>query len=65
MLHRGTISELDETNFDAATALLEMHFLPDDGEKLDFLKAIHNRLKRGAKLILADGCFDKNSAEFN
>lgn len=63
-LHHGTIDELDETRFDAATALLVMHFLPDDGAKLNFLKAIHERLKPGARFILADGCYDKNPAEF-
>ncbi len=40
-LIRGTISDLDETRFDAATAMLVMHFLPDDDEKLDFLQDIH------------------------
>ena len=47
------------------TALLVMHFLKDDGSKLRFLKAIHRRLKPGAKLILADGCYDKTSKEFD
>ncbi len=64
-LRRGTIDDLDETQFDAGSALLVMHFLPDDGEKLEFLKAIHRRLKPGAKFILADGCFDKKSADFD
>lgn len=64
-LHRGTISDLDETQFDAATAMLVMHFLPDDGEKLDFLKAIHRRLKPHANFLLADGCYDRNAAEFD
>lgn len=63
-LHLGTIDDLDDKLYDAATALLVMHFLPDDGAKLNFLKAIHRRLKPGAKLILADGCYDKNSGEF-
>jgi len=59
-------SELkDEKQYDAATAILVMHFLPDDGSKLNFLKAIHRRLKPGAKLIVADGCFDKTSKEFD
>lgn len=64
-LHLGTIDDLEEKQYDAATALLVMHFLPDDGSKLRFLKAIHDRLKPGAKLILADGCYDKNSKEFD
>ena len=65
ILRRGTIDDLDETQFDAGSAMLVMHFLPDDGEKLEFLRAIYRRLKPGAKFILADGCFDKKSADFN
>lgn len=65
-LIRGTIDDVEEKQFDAATALLVMHFLPDDGEKLRFLQAIYRRLKPNGRLILADGCFDKekNPAEF-
>lgn len=43
-----------ESAFDAATCLLVMHFLPDDGSKLALLKSIAARLKPGAPLILAD-----------
>jgi tRNA (cmo5U34)-methyltransferase len=38
--------------------MLVMHFLPDDGEKLELLKAISKRLKPGATFILADGFLD-------
>lgn len=44
----------EETAFDAATCLLVMHFLPDDGSKLALLKSIAARLKPGAPLVLAD-----------
>lgn len=64
-LVRGTIADVEEKQFDAASALLVMHFLPDDGEKLEFLRAINRRLKPGAKFIIADGCLDKNSADFD
>lgn len=64
-LHRGTIQDLDAKEFDAATALLVMHFLPDDGEKLNFLKGNAARLKPNARLIIADVCADKSSAEFD
>ena len=66
ILRGGTIDDLDETQFDAGSAMLVMHFLPDDGEKLEFLKGIYRRLKSGAKFIIADGCIDKNKnpAEF-
>lgn len=64
-LVRGTIQDVDEKQFDAATALLVMHFLPDDGEKLEFLKAVHRRLKPNTKFIIAGGCLDKTGAEFD
>lgn len=63
-LYQGTVDQIGTKQFDAATAMLVMHFLPDDGAKLDFLKAIHSRLKTGALFILADGCFDKQAADF-
>ncbi|MGD9784535.1 MAG: class I SAM-dependent methyltransferase [Hyphomicrobiaceae bacterium] len=49
------IDELADTGFDAATCLLTAHFVPDDGAKLAFLKAIHARLKPGAPLAIVDG----------
>jgi len=39
---------------DAATALLVMHFLPDDGAKERLLRAVHERLATGGYLLLAD-----------
>lgn len=43
---------------DGATALLVMHFLPDDGSKLDFLRDIRARLLPGAPYLHADVCFN-------
>lgn len=40
--------------FDAATLLLVLHFLADDGAKLDLLGDIARHLKPGAPLVLAD-----------
>jgi tRNA (cmo5U34)-methyltransferase len=54
-LHVGVVDDLPTTSrFDAATLLLVMHFLPDDGAKLALLRAIASRLHPGAPLILAD-----------
>lgn len=65
-LIRGTVEDVEKRDFHAATALLVMHCLPDDGEKIRFLQAIHSRLKPKATLILADACFDreKDPTEF-
>ena len=35
----GLVDEVAENDFDAATSILVMDFLPDDGAKLNFLKA--------------------------
>jgi tRNA (cmo5U34)-methyltransferase len=50
-----TVESLDEQDFDAATCILTAHFVPDDGSKLAFFKAIHARLKPGAPLAIVDG----------
>ncbi|WP_462137558.1 class I SAM-dependent methyltransferase [Candidatus Mycalebacterium sp.] len=50
--------------FDAATAILVMHFLPDDGSKDRFAHEISKRLKPGAKFILADLEGDTKSENF-
>ncbi len=49
------IDDLKDTGFDAATCILTAHFVPDDGSKLAFLKAIHARLKTNAPLAIVDG----------
>ncbi|HNW91649.1 MAG TPA: class I SAM-dependent methyltransferase [bacterium] len=52
------------TLFDAATCILVMHFLPDDGAKLGLLTDIRRRLQPDAPLILIDGVGEPGSAEF-
>jgi tRNA (cmo5U34)-methyltransferase len=55
VVHATTIEQLDEAGFDAATCILTAHFVPDDGSKLAFFKAICARLKPGAPLAIVDG----------
>jgi tRNA (cmo5U34)-methyltransferase len=50
--------------YDAATLMLAMHFVPDDGEKLRLLHSISSRLKPGAPFILADLHGDRMSERF-
>ena len=45
--------------FDAATCMLTLHFVADDGAKLETLKAIHGRLKPAAPLVIAHLSIDK------
>ncbi len=42
-----------------------MHFLTDDGQKLEFLQSISTRLRPGAPLVLADLHGDETSARFS
>jgi tRNA (cmo5U34)-methyltransferase len=64
-LHSGYLNSLKAPSpFDAATVLLVMHFLPDDGEKQSLLMEVAQRLKAGAKLILVDLEGSKGSPEF-
>ena len=64
-LHNGYISSLPTTELaDGATLLLVMHFLADDGSKLELLEGIARHLKPGAKLILADLHGDRSAPYF-
>jgi tRNA (cmo5U34)-methyltransferase len=65
-LFKGYVHDLPETSgYDAATCILVMHFLPDDGSKLRLLESIGRRLKSGSPLILVDGFGMKDSDSFN
>ena len=50
-----TIEALEDNGFDAATCILTAHFVPDDGAKLAFFKAIRSRLKPKAPFAIFDG----------
>lgn len=65
-LHAGLAHELPASeSFDAATLILVMHFVPDDGEKLRLLQSISARLKPNAPLVLADLHGDRTSDRFS
>lgn len=49
--------------YDAATSILVMHFIPDDG-KLAFLQSIAQRLKQKAPFILVDIFGEKGTPQF-
>ncbi|MFT4091718.1 MAG: class I SAM-dependent methyltransferase [Asticcacaulis sp.] len=55
----GLIFDAPEGPFDAATCLLTLHFVPDDGAKLETLKALRARLKSGAPFVMAHLSIDK------
>jgi len=55
-LRQGYIADAPPGPFDAATCLLTLWLLPDDGTKLDALRAIRDRLRPGAPFIVVDNC---------
>lgn len=64
-LVNGLIDNVVEKDFDAATSILVMHFLPDDGTKYNFLKGIADKLKPGATFVLVDLEGDTGSDEYS
>jgi len=63
-LIRGTAEDVPREAFDAATAFLALHFVPDDGARLRALREIHARLKHGAPFLMINGCADTKSPRF-
>lgn len=64
-LHLGKVEELPDTpGFDAATSILVMQFLPDNGAKKEFLAHTSRRLKPGGRFIVIDLVGDAASPEF-
>jgi tRNA (cmo5U34)-methyltransferase len=55
----------DDMLCDAATSLLTLHFVPDDGAKLATLRAIRKRLQVGAPLVLVDASLDRAAPDFD
>lgn len=64
-LIEGTIDDAPDGPFDAATCILVLGLLPDDGSKLHLLKESHARLRAGAPFIVVDQCFDRNASDFD
>jgi tRNA (cmo5U34)-methyltransferase len=65
-LIQGLVSDL-ETNkkYSVATLLLVLHFLDDNGNKLNLLKDIADRLVSGAPFVMLDITGDKNQIKQN
>jgi tRNA (cmo5U34)-methyltransferase len=66
ILVEGLVTDLDiEKKYGAATLLLVLHFLDDNGNKLNLLKDIAERLASGATFVLLDITGDKNQIKQN
>lgn len=61
--HHGYIFDAPMGPYDAATCLLTLHFVPDDGAKERTLAEVRRRLKPGAPFVLVDLCIDLASPE--
>jgi tRNA (cmo5U34)-methyltransferase len=61
---QGGVESSPKASFDAATAFLALHFVPDDGRRLSTLQEIHARLKPGAPFLMINGCADRNCVRF-
>jgi len=59
----GLIFDAPAEQFDAATCLLTLHFVPDDGAKLETLKAVRARLRPGAPFFVSHLSIDKTAAD--
>jgi tRNA (cmo5U34)-methyltransferase len=64
-LIEGTVADAPAGPFDAATCVLVLGLLPDDGSKLDLLRGTYDRLRPGAPFVLVDQCFDRDTADFD
>lgn len=63
-LIKGFIPDSPDGPFDAATCFLVLHFIPDDGARLDALRHIRRRLVPGAPFLMINGSADKASPGF-
>lgn len=64
-LIESKVTTIPEKEFDAATSILVMQFLKDNGEKEEYLQEIACRLKEGGWLILIDLEGEKGSRPCN
>jgi tRNA (cmo5U34)-methyltransferase len=63
-LVHGYVEDLPREAFDAATAFLALHFVPDDGRRLATLREIHGRVKSGGPFLMINACSDMQSEGF-
>ena len=63
-LIEGTVLDAPVGPFDAATCILVLGVVADDGGKLAQLKEVRRRLKPGAPFILVDQCIDRSAPDF-
>jgi tRNA (cmo5U34)-methyltransferase len=63
-LIEGVVTDAPEGPFDAATLILVLGMIPDDGSKLLILRETRRRLRPGAPFVLIDRCDDRQGPNF-
>jgi tRNA (cmo5U34)-methyltransferase len=63
-LIQGTVLDAPAGPFDAATCILVLGVIADDGGKLALLREVRRRLKPNAPFILVDQCIDQSASDF-
>lgn len=64
-LIEGTVTDSPSGPFDAATCILVLGLIADDGSKLATLENVRRRLKPKAPFIVVDQCIDRAAADAN
>ena len=62
-LIEGTVLDAPAGPFDAATCILVLGLIADDGSKLAMLEEVRRRLKPDAPFILVDQCIDRSAPD--
>ena len=63
-LQIGHVQDVESSHLDAATVILVMQFLPDDGSKRELLTEISKRLKPDGYIILVDLAGDRGTPDY-
>lgn len=64
-LVRGTLEDLPAgVQFDGATCMMVLHFLPDQAAKRELLRHLHARLRAGSVLVLSTLVGDADSVSY-
>ena len=62
-LIEGTVADAPAGPFDAATCILVLGLVPDDGGKLRLLEETRHRLHPGAPFVLVDQCIERSAPD--
>lgn len=63
-LIEGVVTDAPEGPFDAATLILVLGLIPDDGSKLLTLRETRRRLRPGSPFVIVDRCDDRDGSNF-